>query len=659
MRLIGPAMGERIEAFVQQGGESGVVNISAYDRNADISVEIQRQPVRHAPERVGVRVVGWSGFQTSEGSHPGHDQRLTQIRYIVDFGDAGSVYSAPENLLPEWMDRNVGYGPLTAHVYRAAGTYTIRVWAYEIGSDRRAYFEQDITIGSLEEAFDGDTVFVTNSGATAPAGVVATYADFASAWSARNDNLRTRILFHPGDVFNDHPYTVINQDVAEALHIGCGTGLVTMNLAAGSAAGFRVFAGAGAPRPDAQLTFEGVRLVGGWDDVTETGDPGQTGWQDFSGRVYHHHLLLDRCEAHALDQGVADTGGASDPTLRKTLHDCTITGFRDVGVFSGAVATTDLLGCRIARSANASGGGPKGGPPHWNNHGPVRLNAESRNSVYIDACDLYPAAGWTVVIDGHSTQQPCLRLNQEGAFYSVTNVQRCAMEGGFTMVSISRQNGNNPSASHTVLLEKINALASHQTTYFLNADAGGWVIRDMIWNIPDIPSLDRTDVAGQDGAFRTRGLVLTGNPRNNPTAVDIPCIVGGVTINNQLSDANSPTGDAVVSVDPDGTVYTNLVVLPDVVISQPNAGSYTAPADYSALTTDPTMIPRTPGYFDNVHGNSTLMSEFASPGDAVHEAAFPISDPLVNSLNADSGATDFRGRKRGDTTAPGHHNPVR
>ena len=661
MRLIGPALGDRIEAFVQQGSECGTLSINAYDRNADILVEIQRQPLAHAPERVGVRVVGWSGFATPEGDFPGHDQRLTRIRYVVDFGDPGSVYSAPQNLLPEWMDRNQGYGPLTAHVYRQAGTFTIRVWAYEVDSDRVGYFEQDVTIGSLEEAFDGETVFVTNSGATPPAGVVGTYGDFAAAWGARSSNLRTRILFHASDTFEDHPYTVINQDVAEAVHIDCDdpAGFVTLNVAEDTSAAFRCFAGAAGPRLDAQLTFSGLRLQGGWDDQSETGPHAQVGWQDFSSRQYHHHFMLDRCEAIGLNQGVSDTGNESDPTLRKTIHDCSIVGFRDVGIFGGAVATTDILGCRVMRTPEASAGGPKGGPPYYNNHGSIRLNAESRNSVCVDGLDAYPAAGWSQVLQGYSVCQPVLRGNQEGAMASVTNVQRCAMEGGYNLISFTRQNGNNPSAIQTVLVEKINALATHQSTYFMTSDGGGWTIRDVVWNIPDLPSIDRPEVEGADGAFRIRGLVQTYGPNNQPSGVNVPCVIDGVTINNRLSDANSPTGDAGIVWVENGGGYTDITIASNCVMHQPGAASHTAPADYSNLTETPTMVPRTPGYMDNAHGNMVMNTSLATPEDAAHEAAFPISDPVVNTVAAPRGATDLSGRGRGRLTPPGARNPMR
>lgn len=658
MKLIGPALGDRIDAFVQQGSESGSISISAYDRNADITVEIHRQPVRHAPERVAVHVVGWSGFQTTEGDFPGHDQRLTRIRYIVDFGDPGSVYSAPQNLLPEWMNRNVGYGPITTHVYRAAGTFKIRVWAYEVDSDRVGYFEQDIVVGSLEGAFDGETVFVTNSGAQAPAGVVDTFSDFASAYTVRRPNARTRILFHAGDVFDDHPYSLVDQDVAEALHVDCDdpNGFTTFNIAAGVSAGFRCYPGRD-PRPDAQMTFSGIRLVGGWDDSSETGEANQMGWQDFSGRQYHH-FMLDRCEAIGVCRGVTNSGSETDTTKRWTVHDCTFRGFRDVGIFSGAIPQIDILGCRVVRNPNASAGGPKGGPPYYNNHGSIRLNSEMRNLACIDGLDAFPAAGWTEVLPDFSVCQPSIRLNQEGAIGSISNVQRCAIEGSYTMIASSRQNTVNPSAIQTVIVEKINALASHQTTYFLAVDGGGWVVRDVVWNIPDLPSYDRPDVEGQDGAFRVRGLVLSNGPNNQPTAVDVPCIIGGVTVNNQLTDANSPTGDASIEFVP-GDIYTDITIHNDCVLNQPGASSYVAPADYSNLTTTPTMTPLTQGYFDNAHGNTTLMTEFATPPDVAHEAGFANDDPLAVIVQADPGSTDLTGRRRGKMTAPGARNSIR
>lgn len=651
MRLIGPALGDRIEAFVQQGSESGNVAISGYDRNADISVEIQRQPVSHTPERVGVRVVGWSGFATPEGIHPGHDQRLTNIRYIVDFGDPGSVYSAPENLLPEWMDRNVGYGPMTAHVYRAPGTYTIRVWAYEVDSDRRAYFEQDVTIADVEEAFDGDTVFVTNSGAAAPAGAIATYSDFASAWAARSGNARSRVLFHAGDVFADHPYTVLVTPAGGAVVVDTDDpqGLVTLQLDPANFNGFRV---RGVTGSNSQLVFARIRVEGGWDDVTETGQAEQIAWGDFSGN-YQNQLTLDQCEALNCKAGVQNSGTDVDKDHRVTIHDCKIIGFRDVGVFSGAVPAVDILGTRIMRNLGSTAGGPKSGPPYYNNHGPIRFNAAHENEVCIDGLDAFSSAGWFVNHPNYSSQQPCIRGNQEGAFGSLSNIQRCSVEGGFYLFDFSRQNSFEPSAIQTILIEKINALASHQTNYLLFTDNGGITFRDVIFNIPNTPSIGNP--------FGVKGVVNAALPTTQPTALDVPVVLDGVTVNNQVTDANHPTGDAEIEwfVAGGGAVLTDLTIAPNCVMNQPSAASYAAPADYSGLTTDPMMTPRQQGYFDNAYGNTTVQTQYATPPGAAHKAAFPIGDALVNTVTADPGATDITGRKRGRMTPVGAWNPVR
>lgn len=620
--------------------DEGLPSPQEFGSNATIQVRLERQPFRTAPERVGVEILGWSGFNTPAGDGQGYDPRLHRIIYYVEFGEPDSCYTAPNHVLPEWRNRNKGFGPLTAHVYRQPGRYRIQIWAYEIDSDRRAYWEQEIAVADPIETFRRSEVYISALGdfSKAPPRVVGRYRSLADAWKARQRYPLTRYIFKSGEAHLDHPYTYLDMETGgprQAAHF-VTDGKVPVTFVHNpkskkSRFAFRVCAGRNAPKPQAEMVFQNIHVQGNWDDVNERGQPQQAAWGDFAGRFHLHHVLLDQCAARNCEFGYVSTGEADDDTPSVTIHDCVIDSFRDLGIFGGGVPRWNIMGCRVTRGTNAAAGGTKGGPPFHNIHGPIRLNSKQRNRVYIDGCDLFSRAGWYVNIKGWQTQQPCLRVNQAGAPGSLLNLQRTAMEGGFLIVSLTRMSNVVNSAIQNFVIDKCIMVGSHMTRAAIGADTGGVTLRNSLFIVPDVPRISKF--------YKPRALLDVADPHNNPKAHLQPVEVAHNTILNHLTDANAPDGNTNVAIVEHTGTLPRLTTANNLVLQE------TTSELSGELSTTPLWKPREAGY--RSENKPDMLDQFATPDDTV-QLATPIDAPSIvgNAQEEPLSHFDLRGYKR-------------
>lgn len=113
---------------VQGGGGTG---------GATLTISMRRGEQQIAPEGIAF-FADVSGFDV--GAPVGeevYDPRLHDIHYEWTFGDPGE-YTAPVNVLAEWKNRNVAYGPFPAHIFSQPGTYTV-VCTARHGAARRQF----------------------------------------------------------------------------------------------------------------------------------------------------------------------------------------------------------------------------------------------------------------------------------------------------------------------------------------------------------------------------------------------------------------------------------------------------------------------------------------------------------------------------------------
>lgn len=652
-KIHGPRIGETFAIQVDQDGQSDTTQIGAFGANASVNVRLTRQPFRTAPERVSIEVNGWSGFLTPAGDPDGYEPRLHRIIYYVEFGEPGSVYQAPDNVLASWCDRNKGFGPLTAHVYRSPGTYKIQLWAYEIDSDRRAYWEQEVTVEDPDLTFAGSDVYVSAAGdfSNAPGNVAGTYTSLSAAYEARKPFPITRFILKSGETHTNHGQLYIDFETGglrNAAHfVTDGDAPVAFvhdpTVTSGVTYAFRVCAGRDNPHPNAEVVFQNIDVQGHWDDVTETGPALQNGWGDFAGRYHLNHFLLDKCAARNCNAGFASDGAAVDEDPEVTLHDFVVERFRDIGVWGGGVPRFNFLGCRIMRGVDASSGGPKGGPPYHNNHGPIRLNSYTKNRVVIDGCDLFSRSGWFVNVAGWRSQQPCIRVNQGSVPGSIFNLQRTSMEGGYYIISLTRMSNVVNTGIHNSIVDKFVMVGSHGTTAGISADSGGITVRNGLFIVPDVPRIDLN--------FETTSLISTQIPYNNAPAIHPTIELWHNTIINKMSDANSPTGDGSI-VD-----ILNAGGMTDIrrannLIHQPDAQNHVATMNIGQLSAEQLWEPREQGYISKEQ--PVLATQFETPNDTVSKSSPMDSlDIIGNASEEPESHFDIHGNFRPEITSIG------
>lgn len=155
-----------------------------------------------------------------------------ELLYIWDFGDSGSgtfSYGARASI-----SQNAAYGPLAAHVYQTAGTYTPTVTVFN-GYASKKYTLPDVVVAAADTTFSTtNTTCVSTSGdfTGKPTGASeVTSSDFDVALAAALGSGK-RVLFRGGETFTSTAKVSFTGSLA---HIGSfGTGRALVQTASGS-----------------------------------------------------------------------------------------------------------------------------------------------------------------------------------------------------------------------------------------------------------------------------------------------------------------------------------------------------------------------------------------------------------------------------------------
>jgi hypothetical protein len=223
-----------------------------------------------------------------------------ELEYRWNFGDAasGSWTSTPS--MPN-LSRNHATGPVAAHVFEAAGTYTVSLTVFD--GTATATKSVQITVTDPDTVFAANTLCVGNSlpvagagGCPAGAAVLAS-SDFDAAI---NNNIasRKRILFRRGDTFTSSATANIRLN---------GPGLIG------------AFGSGAAPLVNVSGGMRTIQLSGG-------GTPTIKDWRIMDLEINGH--------SGATSQGIVAEGGIDQVTmLRVNIHH----------VHHGLMLSTDLL----------------------------------------------------------------------------------------------------------------------------------------------------------------------------------------------------------------------------------------------------------------------------------------------------------------------------
>lgn len=182
LNLSGIKAGDSLNISVSQGGlTAGPYSVGSWGgggAGGTITVSAVHRSYRQlAPDSVRFQVdLSSSSFDTAGPvGDEVYDARLHDLIYIWDMGDTGT-WTAPVNVLTEWKNRNVAYGPEVMHMYRDPDDYTVSVLVIEPSSGKTATASTTITVGDPQDFYgDSNTIYVNNVGDSdfsyVPAGV--------------------------------------------------------------------------------------------------------------------------------------------------------------------------------------------------------------------------------------------------------------------------------------------------------------------------------------------------------------------------------------------------------------------------------------------------------------------------------------------------------
>ena len=411
-----------------------------------------------------------------------YDPRMHDLRYSWTFGDPG-VFVAPINLRLEHADRNTATGFEAAHVYRTPGVYTVRldVTGTVSGAPVEAYSERTVTIGDPATIFGGSrTYFVSPSSnwSQAPAGAQrVTSLDDAAGWSNEDGASGPyRIMLNRNEThsFSGRRFG-FNTEAGSTLHVvaGPGSGADPVLICTG---GFSVGANSDATFANKTVVFQSLDMVGPYDPVTPS-DPDVTSSFSFWGPYSPQQILVDRCEMRGFGHGVYI---GEDCPRHIYVSDSVIEGYGQWGLIGGGVDGLYLLGARVQSHVNAPINNA------FNMGGPIRLGGRVETFI-ASAIDGFSRQGWSGAGGGYIATQPVIRVEVDEHAGQRINVTRSSMEGGFTMLSLSRGSAS-PTLNSVVvnaLVEDCYFLGGYQTTSVVGNDLGGLTLRDNVTVIPD------------------------------------------------------------------------------------------------------------------------------------------------------------------------------
>ncbi|MEM6421057.1 MAG: PKD domain-containing protein [Pseudomonadota bacterium] len=584
-------------------------------------------------------------------THPDHPEADTQaaydpsfhgLRYAWEFGDPGAVSDKVVNLPAAHNDLNVGYGKEVAHVYARPGRYAVACVVHDEDGTEIGRAEMDVVVGDPEPFYGGPrTILVDPEGRGDPA----TYPDAAvvtglqgALETMRASPAPVRILLKRGTVTPWASRIGIDRNVAGVRFGAWGSGPRPV-LAADPRMEGRVLISVD-PNHSGDTVFDGLAFEGPWDATTETGRQ-ITLIEAFQTR--DRAYLMTDCTFRGSGIAVHFVDLLPEDRTRAalTLNNCDITGWGDYGVYAGRFTVDQhiaVIGCAIHQHPEAmmGGGGTRDG--QRNQHGPLRLSGGGH--AYIACSDLFSRNGWSEAGQGLGADQPCLRWNSNtAALRSAGVVDRVAMEGGFTLVSVANVLGEEPVRGTNIVFDKCLLVGSARTRVIFDIEYTGVTVRNCLIVRPETPMVSLDWIAVFEDFRRDDRVYL--DP-GWPVRLYSNTIVNRMGPGRPLTVANGIDDFAVFSDE------NNVLFTPNAPGEMREApGLAEAPLE----TVGGVWTARYLGvrHLDRGGGAQIEMDRrFATPAGAVRLYAPAPGSPLIGTAMGTVAADDFFGQLRGD-----------
>lgn len=601
----------------------GVTVASSSGASAEINV-VRRSVTEAAPEGL-VFDIALDGFDT-QGSASGevYNPQLHDLNYYWDFGDSYQ-FQSPENLIPEFRNSGIAYGPKVSHVYRQPGTYNVSCLVVEMSSGKSTTANLSITIGNPDALYSGaNTYYVdeTYDGSTRPADAPAgaqIWDSLQNAWDSvwgSDQATPKRLMLARGQTYTPNelrPMGITNAAPSVFICASPGNGsdpiidTTTFDL---------TFANTDPAAVDMDLRMQDIEWVGPYDVITQSG-PRNLWMYIYENRPLH--FLIDRCTYRGYDLTLYPVFSQSlspDPYI--FVNDSVFTDYRSGTLFGDA--NWVVTGNRIAQNPDALCG--YAGAEN-NLISCVRFPASP--NVIFQQNDMFSRTGWFSNIPGIYTLQGCFRGNTaayRGAFY---NVWGNTMEGGVATFSIDI-NDSDTSYAINAVIDKNIVVGYHDSYRSMEFGFGGITIRNNVCILPNAP---RYGIALREFiTFYRRG--------SDVENANTPIKIYNNTFVNLADTMNAPDAQIPVHVNSEG--YTDYYQ-GNNVSHQPEQGLAVDNLDTSVL-----WLPRYTHYEDD---NTARDETKATPDSTISlYRPLPGSSVLGDALNGTVSHDDFFGNVR-------------
>ena len=661
MKFLSPALvGQPVSVTVTQGKVSRNLSIDAFGKRqmdtatppapgtggeiilppppppvastATVTITARRGQQQIAPEGIAffAEVSGFDAQKPTDGKV--YDPTMHDIAYTWTFGDPGE-YLAPENILPDWRNKNVAYGPFPSHVFTKPGTYRVTCIANERSSGKTAAAFVDVTVQDPEAVFTAATTIVCSTSSNwtgAPAHDVANRTTTFEAAIARLRALKgsgqlCRVLFRAGEVFTKAGNTYFGSDVRNLYVSAYGTGRATIQAFTNGAV-FQLWSSILV----SGSSISRLAMVGAWDSTTETlgAQFAPAGAKRPDAFLFNtgFHTVHD-CTATGMSRG-AGTGPYDD--LTAIISELRQTNWEDYGIYlDGEQAGVydvplgnyiGVLGCQLAQDPNAlQGANGKSSTDLGNRHGTLRIQANG--FVYVDVLDGFSRNGWTVAA-GVPVDQNVIRDHRNDprsrAFFS-----RISGEGGWSAYGSGPASpdgtGEGLFKPTNTVIDKAYFLGSARTVGHLGLSSGAFTGRNIILHRPNVGT-----GADQFTDSFSVGVNAPDLSKVDPSNVDEPVNIYNVTVVNELDNTQQARNNGAKTGYDFYVVKTGFnpgaVRIENIVRHRPNfTGGFTA--DGPLNNTRLGLVPRYLGYRWKSHAahslgdKLTMDTSFATPAN--------------------------------------------
>ena len=484
-------VGSSVAISAAQGANSAANSVSAWGQGSMANVDIltTTHGVVSAPAPVRVEAIGLTGFDVVGGAGPGevYDPSFHDITYIWSVrGSPLPAYPKPQNMHPSLNNPNVAYGKKAAFRFPLPGTYDIDLWCVD-GTGNTATATTRVTVVAPSFAAADTIVFALDGNfAGAPAGTqVSTIGQLNAALAGRSNP--TRVSFKPGETV---PQARIRVNATENLRrvdtwtpgqkVTWHNRFIDFFTSSGIEFDFDV------SNIMNELTVVDIRMDGGWDPTTETGEQGR-GTFTFSRCRNPISVMIHDCEFRG--QGFVDINLSDNPPTASALMiaDCVVEDWQGYGIAAFPLSDTRgryaLLGNRVKQNPLALGGGPK--TAMQNDHGCLRI-ANARELI-VSCNDFFTTSGWSGWPPAANAN---CRLHSSVEPNSATVFERNVLEGGYLKIKIDGQNGGQTEYAGNHLIEKNVLIGTARTFAFFSGHYGGTTFRNNLCYMPDVPLFD-------------------------------------------------------------------------------------------------------------------------------------------------------------------------